>query len=160
TGRHWLMLCDVPTCTIRHVLPRPGTLFVPAALSADGSVLPVDSTPRAYHWKLGNEITFWDFTKQTCVRKNAVKGGVTLTPSPDGRWLASGEYGKISLYDATTQERVDTWNDLNLSRDDGNSYGTFFSPDSRRLAARPGHYRSGYPTVHRRLIIFDVTGAK
>src|SRR5262249_23126651 len=111
TGRHWLVLCDVPTCTIRHVLPRPGTLFVPAALSADRSVLPVDSTPRAYHWKLGNEITFWDFTKQTCVRKNAVKGGVTLTPSPDGRWLASGEYGKISLYDATTQERVDTWND-------------------------------------------------
>src|SRR5262249_47682169 len=33
TGRHFLVLCDVPSCKVQHVLPRPGDFLFATALS-------------------------------------------------------------------------------------------------------------------------------
>ena len=76
-----------------------------------------------------------------------------VTHSPDGRWLVTADINhRISLWDAQTWERLQTW----FCGDDVKQLS--FSSDSRRIYIATG--RSGYPRQAHRVSVWDVESGK
>ncbi|MCW5559409.1 MAG: hypothetical protein KIT22_16470, partial [Verrucomicrobiae bacterium] len=82
-------------------------------------------------------VRFWDAAsgtlRQTVARPNAM--GQTVGFSPDGRWLAVGDFQhqQIQLFSVETGQEVLTLGEARL--DGGLTWGCGFSPDGRRLVA-------------------------
>ena len=82
-------------------------------------------------------IRFWDAAsgtlRQTVVRRNAI--GQTVGFSPDGRWLAVGDYqhDQIQVLNVETGQEGMTLGEARIGN--GQTWGCGFSPDGRRLVA-------------------------
>jgi WD40 repeat protein len=119
--------------------------------SPDGKILVTgsyDGTVKTWDAWTGRQLP-------VCRRHEGVVGSVVFSPSPDGRYLASGggKASGVQVWDAATGE------DVRTLRDPGKAvFGIAFSPDGQRLAAVVGPDPAGADFA---VMVWDVrTGKK
>jgi WD40 repeat protein len=90
------------------------------------------ASPDGRSWASAQEhgiVYLWDTASGKRLRR--LSGNRALAFSPDGRLLATGERGRLKLYEAATSREVLRW----VGQGDLDVLAVSFSPDGRRLAS-------------------------